>query len=590
MRKTALIALAGGLLLLAGGGLLQSQQGPDDAKFTKLVDTYLESYWKFYPTAATLAGFYKFNDKLEDFSESAVEKRGPEIEAFNKELTTKISTDKLSPELQIDRQLLLDRMDLDLLRLERIVPQEYNPLFYNDILLNAMRGLLIKEFAPLDARLKSATERAKKLPDFIKQAKGNLKTPPKEYTETAIQQFAAILDFYKTEIPKLIDSAPAASKSPFQAELAKVIPALEDFQRFLQNDLLPKSTGNFRLGEVHQRMFQLGLGGTLQLNELGANAKADSTNLRNEMFKICFSYYKIMDPKFDVEHPPANLTGDGLINSVVSHVFNKIKQAQPTKDELFARIKSTADRIKAFISRTSLLDVPEEALSIEETPAFARDAALTKLETPSLYEPAGGVYALFVNPYVMALPDDQAQSFLDEFTNDYIPVWTIQQVFPGSYTPAYFYRKNSSLLRKFTASPLLVQGSPLYAQDMFIYAGFGNYDLKQRLNELKLKLQAVMDFQLDVNIHEVNYTKEQAIRLMTVNGFQTQAEAERKWNMIALHPGEASYPYIGYREILDIEKDYKQAKGQAFSQKEFLSKLTSFGSLPLRVIKQRMMQ
>jgi uncharacterized protein (DUF885 family) len=125
---------------------------------------------------------------------------------------------------------------------------------------------------------------------------------------------------------------------------------------------------------------------------------------------------------------------------------------------------------------------------------------------------------------------------------------------------------------------------------MFIYAGFGNYDLKQRLNELKLKLQAVIDFQLEFNIQEGNYTKEQAIRRMTVNGFQTPAEAERKWNMIALHPGEAAYPYMGYQEILSIEKDYKQIKGQAFSQKEFLSKLVGFGSLPLRIIKLRMMQ
>jgi uncharacterized protein (DUF885 family) len=166
----------------------------------------------------------------------------------------------------------------------------------------------------------------------------------------------------------------------------------------------------------------------------------------------------------------------------------------------------------------------------------------------------------------------------------------MQKVYPGTFVPAFFSRRNASLIRKFTASPLLVEGWPLYVQDMFIFAGFGNYDLKQRLSELKLKLQAVIDFQLDVNIHEGSYTKEQAIRLMTVNGFQTQAEAERKWNMIALHPGLAAYPYMGYQEILAIEKDYKQAKGQAFTQKEFLSKLTSFGSLPFRVIKIRMAQ
>jgi uncharacterized protein (DUF885 family) len=589
MRRTRFVAIACGVLLLAGFGMLQSQQSPDDAKFGKLVDSYLESHWKFNPTAATLAGFYKFNDKLEDFSESVIDKRGVEIEGFNKELTTKISMDKLSADLQIDRQLLLETMDLDLLRLERIVPQEYNPRYYNDILLNSIRGLLIKEFAPLDARLKSATERAKRIPELVKQAKANLKTPPKEYTESAIKQFAAILDFYKTDVPKLIEGGAAPAKALFQTEMAKVIPALEDYGKFLQDDLLAKSSGNFRLGEGHQRTFQLSLGGTLQLNELSAQAKADSTNIRNEMFKICFSYYKIMDPKFDIEHPPANLTGDGLINTVVSHVLAKIKTAQPTKEELFAKIKSSAEDIKAFIAKTGLLDVPAEPLSIEPMPAFDRNAVLTRLQMPGAYETAGG-FTLLINPYADSLSPELAQSFMDEFNNYYIPLWTIQKVFPGSYVPAAFNRKNASLLRKLHPSQLLVQGWPLYAQDIFTYAGYGDYDLRQRLNELKLKLQAVIDFQLDVNIHEGSYTKEQGIKLMTINGFQTQAEAERKWNMIALHPGSAAFPYIGYREILDIEKDYKQAKGAAFTQKEFLNKLVSFGSLPLRVIKTKIMQ
>ena len=131
------------------------------------------------------------------------------------------------------------------------------------------------------------------------------------------------------------------------------------------------------------------------------------------------------------------------------------------------------------------------------------------------------------------------------------------------------------------------QGWPLYAQDMFIYSGYNNYDLKQRLSELKLKLEALMDFQIDVSVHEGSTTKEQAIRLMTVNGFQTAAEAERKWNMIVLNPNEASYAYIGYQTILDFEKEEKKTKGEAFTQKDFLKKVVSFGPLPMHVLRSK---
>jgi uncharacterized protein (DUF885 family) len=125
---------------------------------------------------------------------------------------------------------------------------------------------------------------------------------------------------------------------------------------------------------------------------------------------------------------------------------------------------------------------------------------------------------------------------------------------------------------------------------MYISAGLNSYDLRLRLNQLKLKLRAVLDYQLDINIHQGGMTKEQAMRLLTITGFMSQTEAERRWNMIALNPVEAAYPYIGYQEILDMEKDYKQAKGATYNQKEFLQKLLSDGPLPLRTIKTRLLQ
>ena len=61
--------------------------------------------------------------------------------------------------------------------------------------------------------------------------------------------------------------------------------------------------------------------------------------------------------------------------------------------------------------------------------------------------------------------------------------------------------------------------------DELIFKGFGNYDLRLRLNQLKFLLKAVMDFKLELNIHQGGMTKEMAIAYMTRGGFQTEAEA-----------------------------------------------------------------
>jgi len=125
---------------------------------------------------------------------------------------------------------------------------------------------------------------------------------------------------------------------------------------------------------------------------------------------------------------------------------------------------------------------------------------------------------------------------------------------------------------------------------MLVFGGFGNFDLRQRLNQIKSQLKIVMDFQMELNIHQAGMTKEQAISYMTKRGFQTPAEAESKWNRILLSPCEAAYPYIGIQEIRDMEKDYKKLKGEAFSQKEFLQRLLSYGAMPIRHLKARLAQ
>jgi len=588
MTKRTIAFLIAGVLILGGFGTLLAQQGADDAKFTKIVNAYLEEYWKFYPTAATLAGFGKFDNKIEDFSESAVEKRGNAIDAVNAELTTKITADKLSPDFQIDRQILLDSLDYELFRLESLVPQEYNPFFYNEIFLHGIRGLLVRNFS--DAKLTAATERAKALPGFIKFAKANLKTPPPEYTQAAIDQMPAILAFYKNDLVGLIPNGGPA-KDKFMAEAGKVIAALEDWSRFLQNDLMPKSTGNFRLGpEAHARLLRLTGQTSMMTDEFVNRSKADYNNIRREMAMVCIPFYRIMYPNVDLDKINAG-SEDAARNMIIKGVLDKIKGDHIERNAWVDKVKETAGVIRAFIEKTKLLDIPAATLAIEPMESIYQGMTWLKFFGPATYENTGD-YKMQVQPIPGSWPEDQAQSFLEEFNNFYLNFWTVERIYPGMFFPAAAIGANpSSIIRKMApVSQPLLAGWPLYTEEMFINAGFGEYDLRLRLNQLKLQLKAVIDFQMELNVHQGNYTKEQVVNYMTRGGFMTEAEAERKWQMLILNPGYSYYPYAGYQEILDIEKDYKAAKGAAFDQKEFLNKLTSFGPLPIRLIKTKISQ
>jgi uncharacterized protein (DUF885 family) len=583
MKKIALCLMVVAIAL--SGAAQLGAQSPEDAKFQKMIDGYLDGLWRFYPTSATLAGFAKYNDKLEDLSEGTIEKRHDALDAFNKELVTKIDKSKLSPENQIAHTMMVDALDMEFVKFENLLPWEYNPLFYNEIFLNSVRGVLVKDSASLDARIKNATERAKQLPGLVKKAKENLKTPAQVYTETAIQQIPAIIEFYRTEAPALVASA--AAKNGFQAEIAKVITALEDYQRYLQSELLPKSTGNFRLGDVHTRLLRIISQGDIPMQELVARAKADFNNIRREMLFIAIAFHKTMYPEIDIEK--LQKPEEELKDYIIQNVFNKIRDEHPTKEEFVNKFAASAANVKAFIAQSKLFDLPEAELAIRPMPAADQGALWSRLIGPGAYESNGG-YAFEVTPIPASWSADQTTSFLQEYNNYYVDFLTIQKAFPGPFVPLYFTRKNDSLIQKLYPNQALLRGWPVYVEDLLIYSGYGNYDLRMRLSQLKLMLKNVIDFTLELNIHEAGMTKEQAVSYMTRRGFQTQAEAERKWNHILINPGEAALAYIGYQEIRELSEAAKKAKGQAFNQKEFVQKLLGYGAISLRELKLKMAQ
>jgi len=577
MKKTAIALVALAVLACGAGALLG--QSPEDAKFKKFQDSFWDAYFKFYPTAGTVQGFTKYNDKLEDPSEGALDKFHEILDGLNQELVTKIDQAKLSADNQLEREMYLDFMDLEFLKLQTILPWDYNPLLYNELFVQSLRSLLVKNGAA------SAAARAKLIPGLVKRAKDNLKTPPQDYTQAAINQMPAIIEFYRVEVPKLSGGAPA-----LQTELAKAVAALEDYERFLRGELLGRSTGNFRLGESHLRTLRRVTQGNLPiLEEIVQRSLADFNNIRREMFLVCIPFYKIMYPSIDIEQLGRTKGEEATRNIVIQGVLDKIKSDHVGRDEFVGRISAAADKIKGFIQERGFFDLPQESPVIEPMPAYFANGSWFRLTTPGAYE-AGGPYTIHIQALPSAWSAEQSASFMEEHNNYYMDFMAIQKIFPGEFIPAYLTRRDPSIIKRMAPNQGLLKGWSIFLEDVFMESGYNNYDLRMRLNQLKLLLKTVIDFQMDINIHEGTWTKERVVEYMTGRGFMTQAEADRRWNQIVLNPGAGSLPYIGYQEILDMEKDARRLKGEAFNLKEFVQKLLSHGAIPLRTLKLKMAQ
>jgi len=575
MKKTAIVVAVLAVCACATGALWA--QSAEDAKLQKVLDSFWDAYFKFYPTAGTLQGYTKYNDKLEDPSEGALDKFNEALDGFNQELVSKIDKTKLSADRQIEHEMLLDFMDLEFLKLQYMLPWNDNPLLYNDLFVQSLRSLLVKNGA---SGVTAAAARAKLIPGLVKRAKDSLKNPPPEYTQAAIDQMPAIIDFYRTEVPKLSGGAAA-----LQAEVVKAVAALEDYQRFLKGELLAKSAGNFRMRDWHRRILQMTTQGNLPIvEEIVPQSATDVNNIRREMLLVCIPFYKLMYPDIDIEQLGRTKGEEQTKNIVIQGVLDKIKGDHVAKEEFVNRVSSGVGHIRAFVEQQGLINLPADALAIETMPAYMANGRWTHLQAPGAYE-ASGPYTLYVRPIPDAWSAEDVTAFLEEYNNYYIDFMTVQRIFPGTFVPTVLVRKDPSIVKRIAANKGLIDGWPIFVEDMVMEAGYGNYDLRMRLNQLKLLLKTALDFQMDISVHQGTYTKEKVLDTFMTKGFMSQVEAERRWDQIVLNPGELSTPYVGYREIMSMENDYRKLKGDAFNVKEFMQKLLDHGAIPLRKLR-----
>ena len=306
------------------------------------------------------------------------------------------------------------------------------------------------------------------------------------------------------------------------------------------------------------------------------------------MLLTCVPFFKIMDPPFDIDNPPSNLSNDQLINAVISHVLEKMNQEQISLDEYFQAIVNQKEQIKNFIQTRGIIEIPDVEVTLVAGPVTERGFSFVRFIRPNAYQTTDD-YILEIGVTADDISAADLDSLMAEYNSYFFPFYVMRKIFPGEFVPFYIANQNTnSLVRRLYPNMSMIKGWPVFVEEMMAKSGFGNYDLRLRLNQLKYLLKAAMDLKIELNIHQGGMTEEQAIAYMTRMGFQSEAEAKQNWNNICLYPGDAMFTYVGLQEFLDMEKDYQQKMGDSYSKKEFLKKLLSFGNIPLRHLKKKM--
>jgi uncharacterized protein (DUF885 family) len=549
-----------------------------DEKFEALAAKYLEEMLALNPETATQLGDHRYDARFGDYSLAGVA-RQREFNQRYLEALDAIPSKSLSRENSVDYRILRTQLEGNLFALDTLREYEWNPLNYN--VGGSIYALVARDFAPLKDRLRSVKGRLEGLPEVCAQAKKNLKNPPRVYTETAILQNKGNSSLVRDDLQEFINQEPE-----MKAELApaqtKASAALEDYGNWLEQDLLPRSNGDFRLGDAKFRQkLRYVLESELSKEEILRRAEADLRATQAQMYEVALPLYKKYFPN------EQNQTKLGDKKLVIKSVLNKLADEHPTNDTIVELARGDLQATTDFVRVHNLVSLPGEPVKAIVMPEFARGVAVAYCDAAGPLEKHGQTY-FDISPTPKDWPAERVNSYFREYNNYMVQDLTIHEAMPGHYLQLAHAAKFKAptKLRAVFQSGVFVEGWAVYAEQLMAEQGYGGPEV--RMQQLKMRLRTILNAIIDQKIHTGGMTEQEMMALLMNEGFQEEGEAAGKWRRAELSSTQLSTYYVGVSEVNDIRRAYEAKMGGHVDLQQMHDLMLSFGSPAPKYVKELM--
>lgn len=542
---------------------------------------FLDWYYSTYPITATWIGIHDYDSRMNEVSLESIAKNRAALEKFQLRLSN-FNPDKFSIENKIDYKILAGVIDEELFMLTQVKPHEWNPVNYVQSVGSAIMTLISQDFAPQEERITSLQNRLALIPKYLEDAKIMLRTAPKIYTETAIRQNNGIRSLLENGMYDYIVDLPEDSLESIRQSALNAIESVQDFGDWLKQDLLPRSTMDYRIGaEMFDKKFKLLLDTPYDPDEILQRAEQDLKSVQEEMYILALPLYKNLARKPQTE---ASSRSEKL--QIVKFILDEIATDHSGRDFVVENARRFIENLTDFVRSHDLITLDDtQPLEIREMPEFMRGFAFAFLENPGPLEDKLKTF-YDVSPIPDEWSDEQSESFLREYNNLSVQILSIHEAIPGHYVQLYYSNRYPSIVRSVFYSGTFVEGWAHYAEQMMVDEGYGNNDPRMKLVQLKWRLRVLTNAIIDQKIHKRGMTEEEAVSLMMNEGFQEESEAKAKWVRAQLSSTQLSSYYVGATAIFDLREKYMEKMGDDFDLKSFHESLLSHGSPPVMYLNE----
>lgn len=521
--------------------------------FNKLVDDILEFMWKSMPVEATFAGIHKYDHELGKFDRDALTDINTKMKSYVDELE-KIDTSTLTANERMDHTILSNTLKVQTKSFDEIRMWEKNPSTYVDNPLYGVFILAIREFAPLNERMESILARLEKIPKVIEEGKKNLKNSPAIYTQVAIESIQGGIQFFDKFIPLIAEKVPKLKDAIIKAT-NNAKDSFEAYGKFLENEWLPKSTGDFAIGKG---LFDY----KLKVEHILPYNSEDLLEIGDDLLHSTKVELEILAKEIN----PSKAWWE---------IIEELKNEHPKPANILDTYRKEMNRARQFVIEKNLVTIPtDEELDVIPTPEFERPII---------------PYAAYMPPapfeeqqkgFFYVTPSDKKEQLRGHSIYK-IPVTALHEGYPGHHLQFLHANRVDSKVRKLFGTSVFIEGWALYCEEMMYDLGYYR-DPRVRLMQLKDRIWRACRVIIDVNLHTKRMTYGEAIDFLVKEAKLERPNAIAEVKRYTRSPTQPMSYAIGKKQIMSLKDEYKDGL------KEFHDKLLSFGSIPVALIKERM--
>lgn len=551
-----------------------------DRTMNYLSGQFLTNLWRLDPESAISAGKY---DGAANLTIPDAANRQRQLAFINEWLEKfgKLDGSKMSDKQRTDLALLTNKLQSDRWYLTTFREFEWNPAMYN--VASSIDFILNTEYAAQPQRLRTLLKRIATVPQYYLAARASIVNPTREHTQLAIAQSAGVLSV----LDDLNKAAQASILTPtekqlYNARVTAARTAVQGYAAWLTEQdaaLAQNGARSFRIGkELYEQKFNYDIQASVSAEQMYQKALAAREKLLEHMDSLSDELWtKTMG---NVAKPQDRTDKIGM-------VIDKLSSNHVAPADFVPEIRRQIPQLQEWVTSHNLLTMdPQKPLVVRETPPYQRGVAGASIEAPGPYRPQDRTY-YNVTPLDGETPE-QAESSLREYNHWILQILNIHEAIPGHYTQLVYANKSPSLIKAIFGNGAMVEGWAVYGERMMLESGYGNNEAEMWLMYSKWNLRSVTNTILDYSVHVLGMMEAQALDLLTRQAFQTKREATEKWRRVQLSSVQLTSYFSGYSEIMDLREQRKQALGSRFVLKDFHEQFLSYGSAPVKVIKELM--